>query len=339
MNDRAEDDVSSDNLAAARLAAIVDSSFDAIISKDLSSIITTWNHAAEHLFGYSAAEAIGRSIVMLIPEERQSEEDEIIRRIRNGERVQSFETMRKRKDGAMIAVSITVSPIKNNRGRIIGASKIARDITAAKENERRIRVLMREVNHRVKNQFAVLLAMVRETGRRTSDPAEFEARIRDRIVSLARSHDLLVDAEWSGARLLSVVKEHLGPFPHEEKVALAGPDLLLHANAVQNIGMAVHELGTNSTKYGALAKDDGRIDVTWDVHLSATGEQEFRLIWDEKTPSDAGEPAEVVPTKGFGNVVLLRVTPRSLGGASTLDRRPGHVIWSLTAPLGNLVMT
>ena len=159
--------------AQARLAAIVDSSSDAIISKDLNSVITTWNAAAERMFGYTASEAIGRSVLMLIPERLHSEENEIIERIRSGERIGSFETVRLRKDGTTIHVSLTISPIKTADGRIIGASKIARDITVTRENERRIRLLLREVNHRVKNQYAVILAMVKETSRRATSPEEF----------------------------------------------------------------------------------------------------------------------------------------------------------------------
>ncbi|TIT56312.1 MAG: PAS domain S-box protein, partial [Mesorhizobium sp.] len=125
--------------ADARLAAIVDSSFDAIISKDLTSVITSWNLAAERMFGYSPEEAVGQSILMLIPDHLKGEETEIISRVRSGDRVASYETTRRRKDGSLIAVSLTVSPVRNGVGEIIGASQIARDISAAKESERRIR--------------------------------------------------------------------------------------------------------------------------------------------------------------------------------------------------------
>jgi PAS domain S-box-containing protein len=115
---------------AARLAAIVESSDDAIVGKDLRGIITSWNPAAERMFGYTADEAIGRSIRTIIPDARQSEEDDVLRRIVAGESVDHFETVRRRKDGSEVSVSLTVSPIRNGRGVIIGASKTARDITA-----------------------------------------------------------------------------------------------------------------------------------------------------------------------------------------------------------------
>jgi PAS domain S-box-containing protein len=120
-------------LAQRHLAAIVESSDDAIISKDLSAIVRSWNQGAERIFGFSAAEAIGRSITILIPAERQNEETEILARIKRGERIDHFETVRMRKDGRLIDVSITVSPVKNDQGEIIGASKIARDITESKQ--------------------------------------------------------------------------------------------------------------------------------------------------------------------------------------------------------------
>jgi PAS domain S-box-containing protein len=128
--------------AQAYLAAIVDSADDAIIAKDLDGIIQSCNDAAVRMFGYSAAEIVGRSVRILIPEDRHTEEDEILARLRRGERVHHFETVRRRKDGQAIDVSLTISPVRDAAGTIIGASKIARDITARKEAEReRLRLL------------------------------------------------------------------------------------------------------------------------------------------------------------------------------------------------------
>src|SRR5688572_23831930 len=116
----------------ARLAAIVESSDDAIVSKTLDGVVTSWNQGAERLFGWTAAEMVGRPITVIIPPERLDEEPEILRRLRAGERVDHFETVRRRKDGTPIDVSVTISPVRDETGRIIGASKIARDITLQK---------------------------------------------------------------------------------------------------------------------------------------------------------------------------------------------------------------
>jgi PAS domain S-box-containing protein len=127
--------------AASTLSAIVDSSDDAIISKDLNGTITSWNKSAERLFGYTAEELVGKSITLLIPPDRQNEEPEILARLRKGERVDHFETLRRRKDGTLLDISLTISPVKNARGEIIGASKIARDTTEIKRAERNTRLL------------------------------------------------------------------------------------------------------------------------------------------------------------------------------------------------------
>ena len=138
---------------AMRLAAIVESSDDAIVSKDLNGIIQTWNQAAERIFGYTAAEAVGRSITMIIPEDRLHEEAEVLRRIRGGILVDHFETIRRHKDGHEVEISLTVSPIRDSNGTVIGASKIARDIG----EEKRLRQMADEAS-RLKDEFLAVLS-------------------------------------------------------------------------------------------------------------------------------------------------------------------------------------
>ena len=145
--------------ARGRLAAIVDSSDDAIVSKTLEGIVTSWNRSAERLFGYSAAEAIGQSILLIVPPDRRSEEDEVLRRIRAGQLVDHFETVRRRKEGTFIDISLTVSPVRDSVGRIIGASKVARDITERKRIQRELAQRLRELRriNRAKDEFLAML--------------------------------------------------------------------------------------------------------------------------------------------------------------------------------------
>lgn len=322
-------------IAEARLAAIIESSFDAVIAKDLNSIITDWNPAAERMFGYAAHEAIGRSITMLIPDHLRDEETGIIRRIRANERVESFETVRLRKDGTRIHVSLTVSPIRDAQGNVVGASKIARDITAARESEARIRLLLREINHRVKNQYAVILSLIRETGLRSQSIQEFQGKVRERITALAASHDLLVKSEWSGSTLAEIVKEQLSVFGHEDVVVISGPLLSVSPSTVQSLGMAFHELGTNSAKYGVLSGRGGSIAVSW--RLEPGPESTLEIEWLEQfDPPLPKAPAKV---RGFGTVVLDRVTPLSLGGRSSLERSTQAVRWHLSAPANSVLET
>jgi PAS domain S-box-containing protein len=145
---------------ALRLAAIVDSSDDAIVGKDLNSTITSWNAAAQQMFGYSAEEAIGKSVRMLIPEDRQHEEDDVLRRITRGDKLEHYETVRQRKDGTRFPVSLTVSPVLNGEGVVVGASKIARDITerARADEERRRLLEMARAANRLKDEFLATLS-------------------------------------------------------------------------------------------------------------------------------------------------------------------------------------
>ena len=139
--------------AEALLASVVESSDDAIISKTLKGIITSWNRGAERLFGYTAEEAIGQPVLMLIPSDRQDEEAVILGRLARGERIEHYETVRKAKNGRLIPLSLTISPIYDERGKVIGASKIARDISQQKEQQRKLE----EADQR-KNEFLALLA-------------------------------------------------------------------------------------------------------------------------------------------------------------------------------------
>ncbi|MEO8540287.1 MAG: PAS domain S-box protein [bacterium] len=148
-----DDVVSQAERTALTLAAIVEFSDDAIVTKDLNGVITSWNPAAQKMFGYTPDEAIGRSIKMIIPTDRQSEEDEVLRRVRVGERVDHFETIRQRKDGSLVEISLSVSPLKDSTGRIIGASKIARDISERRAAEEAI-----QQSAEIKDQFLTLVS-------------------------------------------------------------------------------------------------------------------------------------------------------------------------------------
>ena len=171
------------------LAAIVDSSDDGIISKNLDGVITSWNKAAERLFGYSAEEAVGRHITLIIPSDRRHEEAMILDRLKRGERVEHFETVRVRKDGGMLDVSLTISPVKDSQGRFIGASKIARDITAQKraeqtlrENEQRLRALTDALEAQVR-------ARTMELERRNREMLHQSQKLRELSHRLIRIQD------------------------------------------------------------------------------------------------------------------------------------------------------
>jgi PAS domain S-box-containing protein len=193
---------------------IVECSDDAIVSKNLDGIIMSWNGGAERVFGYTVDEAIGQPIMMLIPQNRQSEEREILTRIRRGERIDHFETVRQRKDGSPVVVSLTVSPVKNAEGKIIGASKIARDITQQKRNQDQIAMLAHEAEHRSKNLLATVQAIVKLS--HADKPEDLKQVIEGRIQALANILSLFAQSRWIGADLSTIASHELAPYSGKE---------------------------------------------------------------------------------------------------------------------------
>jgi len=192
------------------LASIVESSDDAVVSKNLDGIITSWNSGAERIFGYTAEQAIGQPITIVIPQARQDEERAILTRIRRGERIDHFETVRQRRHGSLIVVSLTVSPVKNMEGKVVGASKIARDITEQKRNQEQIATLAREAEHRSKNLLASIQATVRLSHSDTSEG--LKQAIEGRLHALANVHSLFVQTRWIGAELSVIATQELAPY-------------------------------------------------------------------------------------------------------------------------------
>jgi two-component system sensor histidine kinase UhpB len=150
-------DIGDPDVLRARLAAIVDSSDDAIVSKTLDGIITSWNRGAEQLFGYTAAEAVGQHIFLIIPPDRRTEEEEVLARLRSGEKIDHFETVRQTKDGRHMTISLTVSPVRDAAGTIVGASKVARDITERMLAQQALRRAHDELEDRVRERTTELV--------------------------------------------------------------------------------------------------------------------------------------------------------------------------------------
>ncbi|MBV8564872.1 MAG: PAS domain S-box protein [Methylobacteriaceae bacterium] len=173
--------------AAQQLVAIVESSDDAIVSKDLNGIIATWNRGAERLFGYTAEEVVGKPITIIIPPDRLDEEPEILARIRRGERVDHFETIRRRKDGTLVEISLTISPVRDRRGRIVGASKIARDISERREADRKLR----QSERRLQDLLAAIPAAIY-----TTDAEGKITYYNEKAVEFAGRRPTLGSDEW-----------------------------------------------------------------------------------------------------------------------------------------------
>jgi PAS domain S-box-containing protein len=322
---RAEAALRESNEQLQRLASIVECSDDAIYSLSLDGIITSWNKGAEQIFGYTSEEVIGRQITILIPSDRRDEELAILERVRRGERIEHYETVRQRKDGSLIVISLSVSPVINAEGKILGASKIARDITERKRSEEQIATLAREAEHRVKNVLATVQATVNLSQSKTLDG--LKRAIEGRIQALANVHALFVKSRWNGAELSSLVVEELAPYLHdkESRANIDGPQLLLETNNAQTIAITLHELATNAAKYGALSVVKGRVEVKW----SLAADDRLILTWTER-----GGPVVKKPTRqGFGTRVMERMIRDQHKGELSLDWRAEGLTCEIILPV------
>ena len=313
-------------LTTALLASIVESSDDAIISKNLDGIVTTWNAAAERLFGYTAEEMIGQPIATLAPPDRKSEMPLILSRLRAGERIDHFETQRRRKDDSLVEISLTVSPIRNADGQIVGASKIARNITEQVELRRRLELLHREVDHRAKNVLQIVQALLHLT--RAATMNDYIAALEGRIRTLAAAHTQIAENEWRGADIDRLLEETLAPFRGSaEQITLTGPPLFVQAEATQALAITIHELATNASKYGALSTPQGSVSMTWAV----TADQ-LRLDWVER-----GGPPVVAPSShGYGMRVIESMLPNQAQGTVRLEWRKDGLFCTLGMPVKQL---
>jgi PAS domain S-box-containing protein len=293
---------------ARRLIAIVESSDDAIFAEDLNGIITNWNAGAERLFGYSKDEAFGKSSAILIPSDRSDEEPIILRRIRNGERIHPYETIRQRKDGSLVNISLTVSPIMGANSTIAGVSKIARDITDRRRAEEKQQLLLREMNHRIRNLFAVTSSIVGLSAQSASSASALAATVRDRLDALARAHSLTVSANGAdnqpATTLHAIIQTILAPYDTdygaESRFAINGPDDVVSGNAIIPISLLIYEFATNAAKHGSLSTPSGRIDV-----VSAIEGDRIVLTWCESGATAAPEQRR---NEGFGSKLISATT-------------------------------
>lgn len=333
---RANEELLQSAVATHRLASIVASSDDAIVSKDLNGIISTWNAGAERLFGYAAEEVIGKSISILIPPDRHNEEPEILARIRRGERVDHYDTVRQRKDGSLVEISLTVSPVANAAGRIVGASKIARDITERRRAQEQQHLLLREMNHRVKNLFALASSIVTLSARSARTAEDLAEAVRARLGALARAHDLtLPDLTGAGetadraTTLHTLLRTIVSPYvDREDRLMINGPDLPIGGRAVTSFALLLHEFATNAAKYGALSSPTGRVNVD-----CAVEKDEFQLTWTELGGPPVNGQAE---SEGFGSLLSHSTVRHQLGGQISRDWDPEGLILRLKLSLERL---
>jgi two-component sensor histidine kinase len=206
---------------------------------------------------------------------------------------------------------------------------------ALSDASRDIRLYMREISHRSKNLLAVVQSIARQTRRNSTDLRDFGQRFDDRLHSLARSHDLLVERNWNGTFAHELVRAQLRSFVEDDdvRVEIRGDPVLLSPAASQHIGLALHELATNASKYGALSVQEGRVHVAWSKGPGSDGTERFRMSWQESGGPALSEPSR----KGFGRYVVEEAVARGVTGAATIHWNPDGLLWILDAPANCLI--
>ncbi len=310
------------------LAAIVATSSDAIMSFDLEGRVLSWNVGATHLYGYTADEMIGRSMEVLYPDDWPTRIGEYRDRILSGD-LTSFEVRRKRKDGKFRDVAVSAAPVRDQHGEVICISNIHRDITEQKAGEEQRKFISRELSHRAKNQLAVVRSIANQTARNATSLNEFQKKFEDRVFSLAKSIDLLVSRNWSTVSLEKLCRSQIELFSDSNagNVVISGPKVVLAPAAVEALGMALHELGTNAAKYGALSQDAGQISLTWEFSPEIDDDS-LRISWRET----GLEISEAPSRKGFGHSVLTQLAKQSLGSDASLSFSHQGLHWEISVP-------
>ena len=306
------------------LATLVRASPDAIFSTGIDLRIRTWNAAAEALLGVTSDEAIGGPLEQYIPQLQPVMADFSPPQLQAAT-IRRFESTVVNASGALIPVSIVVCPILNSAGVPTGWFVSCIDITERKKSEDHTRIIMGELSHRAKNLLTVITAMAASSVHTASSRSSFEIDFSERLHGLARSHDLLVQSNWNGARIHRLAKDQLRPFmgSAQNRLSINGPDPNLRPDATQCLGLAFHELATNATKYGALASPTGIISIDI-IHEG----EDYVLTWSESGGAEVKTPSH----EGFGMVVIRDMITDTFGAEATFSLNRDGLVWSARLP-------
>lgn len=317
---------------SALLQAVCDGVTDLIFVKDRDSRFLFANPATAQALGRPVAHLIGQTGLEDV--HNQAEADVILGNdrqvITTGVPISVEETFTGA-NGRSIYLS-NKAPLRDARGTIIGLVAVVRDISARKEAEEHTNLLLREVSHRAKNILAVTQAIVRQTAK-VCDPQILVKTVSGRLAGLAASHDLLVEGEWRSVAIRGLVWAQLSHYRDliGERIIVQGPDFGLLPAATQTLGMALHELATNASKYGALSNDIGRVHLSWTFRQHA-GEKRLVMVWEERD----GPPVQKPQHRGFGYSVTTRLVETGLEAIVEVHYAAAGLQWRLNAPALNL---
>ncbi|MEY9879006.1 HWE histidine kinase domain-containing protein [Bradyrhizobium sp. USDA 329] len=290
------------------------------------------NDSLVALTGYDRDEVLGKGFNFLMADGSDAEALTRTKAEFEGSSSGGTEVLCRRKDGSEFWAALFVSPVRDGGGAIVQYFASLIDLTKHKEEEVRSRMLIDELNHRVKNTLSTVQSIVWQTLRATTDPKEIRQSIESRLFALSRSHDLLTRERWEGAGLLDIAHDALEPFGvsggRADRIVITGENIRFSPKSALALGIAFNELATNAVKYGALSNAAGSIQIAWAAEKTPAGKR-LLLSWKES----GGPPVTPPAHKGFGSRVLERGLAHELEGTVQLDYRPDGLICTIDIPL------
>jgi PAS domain S-box-containing protein len=284
------------------------------------------------LTGYGREEVLGKSFNFMMAHGADAEALTRIKAEIEGSSSSGAEVLYRRKDGGEFWTGVFISPVRDEGGDIVQYFASFVDLTKHKEGEAQSKMLIDELNHRVKNTLSMVQSIVWQTLRTPSDPKVIRESIESRLFALSRSHDLLTREKWESAGLLDIVHDALEPFGvsggRADRIAITGENIRFPPKSALALGIAFNELATNAVKYGALSNAAGSILIEWTMETTPAG-QGLLLDWKEKDGPPVTPPAH----KGFGSRVIERGLAHELEGTIHLDYRPHGLVCTMHIPL------
>lgn len=301
-------------------------------AKEPANPIVYANQAFLKLTGWSRDEVLGESFNSLMARGASPGALKEIEKAVAGSHKDDPEICYRRKDGSQFWASISVSPVKDEQGKIVQHFASFIDLTSYKAEQATCKLLIDELNHRVKNTLATVQSVVRQGLRTATDPAVIRESIESRIFALSRSHDILSRENWKSAGLHDLIGASLEPFAvtdgRVERFNVEGCNLRLHPKAALALGIAFHELATNAFKYGAFSNDSGTVSITWEIESSPSGKR-LLLHWREKDGPEVTPPTR----KGFGTHVMERGLAHELHGEVHVEYPPAGFVCTINVPV------
>ena len=318
------------SLDGARYAAIVEHQQELVCRFLPDTTLTFVNRAYAAFFGAEKAALLGRRWIEFLPVEARAAALGHVHRVAEGGMPVTYEHEVVGPDGALHWQEWVDHPVLSESGEVVELQSVGRDVTERHREQERLRFLLGELDHRVKNQLAVIQAIARATLREQAEPEAFVGAFLGSIDPRARAQHALSRSGWQSVDLEALVRGCLGPFAPERWSAV-GSRVQLPVRSTQPIAMALHELATNAAKYGALSGNDGRVAVTWQVHAAGTEGHPERLtiLWRES----GGPPAIEPPQRGLGLRIVTEGLEYELGGAVTLCFDDGGLAAELAVPM------